>query len=59
MLFDRPYNSDIDNVLFNIPYNYGGNVYNVAEFAVSEPVPGFNDGTLQMAFVDLRQIAHW
>ena len=27
-----------------------------SEFAESEPVPGFNDGTLQLAFVDLRQL---
>ena len=27
-----------------------------SEFAVSEPVPGFRDGTLQMAFVELRQL---
>ncbi|XP_053407123.1 exocyst complex component 6B-like isoform X2 [Mercenaria mercenaria] len=26
------------------------------EFAASEPVPGFNDGTLQLAFADLRQL---
>ncbi|KAL4231929.1 Exocyst complex component 6 [Mactra antiquata] len=26
------------------------------QFAASEPVPGFNDGTLQLAFVDLRQL---
>lgn len=26
------------------------------EFAASEPVPGFNDGTLQLAFADLRQV---
>ena len=26
------------------------------EFAESEPVPGSNDGTLQMAFCDLRQL---
>ncbi|XP_074641580.1 exocyst complex component 6B-like isoform X2 [Tubulanus polymorphus] len=25
-------------------------------FASSEPVPGFNEGTLQMAFMDLRQV---
>ena len=28
----------------------------LAEFAESEPVPGSNDGTLQMAFCDLRQL---
>ena len=28
------------------------------EFASSEPVPGLNDGTLQLAFVDLRQVSH-
>lgn len=27
------------------------------EFAASEPVPGFNDGTLQLAFSDLRQVS--
>ena len=27
-----------------------------SEFAASEPVPGFNDGTLQLAFADLRQV---
>ena len=27
-----------------------------AVFANSEPVPGFNDGTLQLAFTDLRQV---
>lgn len=26
------------------------------EFAASEPVPDFNDGTLQLAFADLRQL---
>ena len=26
-------------------------------FANSEPVPGFNDGTLQLAFTDLRQVS--
>ncbi|XP_064604031.1 exocyst complex component 6B-like [Liolophura sinensis] len=26
------------------------------QFAASEPVPGFNDGTLQLAFSDLRQL---
>ncbi|CAH1783134.1 unnamed protein product, partial [Owenia fusiformis] len=26
------------------------------QFACSEPVPGFNDGTLQLAFQDLRQL---
>ena len=25
-------------------------------FASSEPVPGMNDGTLQLAFVELRQL---
>lgn len=28
----------------------------LSEFAASEPVPGFNDGTLQLAFADLRQL---
>ena len=28
----------------------------ISEFAASEPVPGFNDGTLQLAFADLRQV---
>ncbi len=28
----------------------------VADFAASNPVPSLNDGTLQMAFVDLRQV---
>lgn len=32
------------------------NVYVVVVFASSEPVPGMNDGTLQLAFVELRQL---
>ena len=28
----------------------------VTAFALSEPVPGFRDGTLQLAFVELRQV---
>ena len=28
----------------------------ISEFAASEPVPGFNDGTLLLAFADLRQL---
>jgi len=28
----------------------------VTVFASSEPVPGMNDGTLQLAFVELRQL---
>ena len=28
----------------------------ISEFAASELVPGFNDGTLQLAFADLRQV---
>lgn len=28
----------------------------LAEFAASDPVPGLNDGTLQLAFMDLRQL---
>ena len=27
-----------------------------SDFAMSEPVPGFNDGTLQLAFLELRQL---
>lgn len=27
-----------------------------SDFAASDPVPGLNDGTLQLAFVDLRQL---
>ena len=31
-------------------------LFHISEFAASEPVPGFNDGTLQLAFADLRQV---
>ncbi|XP_052225229.1 exocyst complex component 6B-like isoform X1 [Dreissena polymorpha] len=31
-------------------------VHECEQFAASEPVPSFNDGTLQLAFADLRQL---
>ena len=35
---------------------YSFSFVTLTEFAASEPVPGFNDGTLMLAFMDLRQL---
>lgn len=48
-----------NNVQLMTPYalqQFNRDVTECENFAASEPVPGFNDGTLQMAFADLRQV---
>jgi len=44
-------------VFHRAAYSLGYCVIILVEFASSEPVPGLNDGTLQLAFVDLRQVS--
>ncbi|CAE1254168.1 EXOC6 [Acanthosepion pharaonis] len=55
-LMDFVLDNDVKQITMGALQQFNLDLIQCEQFAASEPVPGFNDGTLLLAFADLRQL---